>query len=246
MKMKVFTINSGVVYDGATVESFALKGAGITIPAILIGEEGRGRELGILPVQLLPEAHKKWQENGSVRIFAATLGTTKAGKPKLFQAEEADTDEKCICVFRTMIGYRGCNIHTGDRKEVYYTIPWYISDSLPPEVPKKPRYTKEEMQQYAPILCKHRGADDWSEVFDAKIEFLPFPGDVICSGIIAQGAAGNMGSGRHLIAVIPANTVFRTAYGGRLYGAPGAHYYIFRDGNIISATWQERAISDIF
>ena len=68
MKMKIFTINSGVVYDGATVESFSLKGANITIPAILIGEEGRGRELGVLPVQLLPETFERWQKNGSVRI----------------------------------------------------------------------------------------------------------------------------------------------------------------------------------
>ena len=246
MKMKVFTINSGIVFEGASVDTFTLKGANVSIPAILIGEEGRGRELGILPVQLLPETYKKWKQNGSVRIYAASLGATKAGKPKLLQAKEADTDEKCICVFRTMIGYRGGNIHTGDRKEIYYTIPWYISDSLPLEVPKKSRYTKEEMQQYAPILCKHRNTDDWSEVFDAKIEFLPFPGDVICSGIIAQGAAGRAGSGRHLIAVIPANTVFRTAYSGRLYGAPGAHYYIYRDGEILSATWQERVVSDIF
>lgn len=244
MKMRIFTIKSGFVFEGATVESFALKGANITIPAILIGEEGRGRELGILPVQLLPKNYEEWQKNGHTHIRFATLGTTKAGKPKLFQTESADTTEKCICVFRTMIGYRGSNIHTGDRKEVYYTIPWYIS--LPPEVPKQPRYTKEEMKKYAPILCKHRNTNDWREVFDGRIDFLPFPGEVICSGIIGQGAAGNMGSGRQLIAVIPANTVFRTAYGGRLYGAPGAHYYIYKDDKILSATWQERVVSDIF
>ena len=244
MKMKVFTINSGVVFEGARVDTFTLKGVNVSIPAILIGEEGRGRELGILPVQLLPNSYKDWQENGSVYINYAELGTTKTGKPKLFQVENVDTTEKCICVFRTMIGYRGCNDHTGDRKEVYYTIPWYIN--LPPEVPKKPRYTKEEFEKYVPILCKHRGTDDWREVFDGKIEYLPFPGEVICSGIIAQGAAGRMGSGRQLVAVIPANTVFRTAYGGRLYGAPGAHYYIYRDGKILVATWKERVISDIF
>lgn len=250
MKMKIYTIKSGYVFEGVRVDSFALKGANITIPAIIIGEEGRGRELGILPVQLLPDNYEEWKENGHTYIRFASVGTTKAGKPKLFQAEEADTTEKCICVFRTMIGYRGGNSHTGDRNEEYWTLVWYAS--LPPEVPKQKKYTKEEVKKYAPLVCKHEGVDysaptcRWDEYFDRKIDFLPFPGEIICTGIIAQGAAGNMGSGRQLVAIMPANTVFRTSYSGRLYGAPAAHYYIFRDGEILSATWQERVISDIF
>jgi len=35
---------------GAEVVSFRLR-AGIEIPALLVGEEGRGRELGVLPVE---------------------------------------------------------------------------------------------------------------------------------------------------------------------------------------------------
>lgn len=195
--MKIFTITNGEVCEGARVDSFTLKGAGISIPAILVGEEGRGRRLGVLPVQLLPSSYKEWQEEGHVYINFAEVGTTKAGKPKLFQTEAEDTDafDKCICVFRTKIGFRGGNSHTGDR----------LGD-----------------------------------------EFLPFPGQVLCEGIIAQGTAGRMGSGSQIVAILPEDTVFRTGYSGRLYGEPDSHYYIFRGGRILSATWMEREVSDIF
>lgn len=159
MKMKIFTVESGKITEGARVDTFTLKGAGVSIPAIIVGEEGRGRKLGVLPVQLLPAQYKEWQENGYTYIHSATVGTTKAGKPKLFQTENADT-EKCIC--------------------------------------------------------------------------------------IAQGAAGRMGSGKQLVAIMPAGIVFRTGYSGRLYGAPSEHYYIYRDGQLLSATWDEREASDIF
>ena len=208
MKMKVFTIKSGDVSEGVRVDSFRLKGVGVSIPAILIGEEGRGRKLGVLPVQLLPDTYAEWQEKGYTHIHSATVGTTKAGKPKLFQTEGADTDttEKCICVFRTRIGYRGANEHTGDRDG---------------------RTEK----------------DYWGAEHPT---FYAFPGEVLCEGIIAQGDAGRMGSGRQIVAVMPANTVFRTGYSGRLYGAPSAHYYIFKDGQILSATWEEREAAEIF
>jgi hypothetical protein len=206
MKMKVFTIKSGDVSEGVRVDSFRLKGVGVSIPAILIGEEGRGRKLGVLPVQLLPEQYKEWQEEGRVYIRFAEVGTTKAGKPKLFQAECADATEKCICVFRTRIGYRGGNSHTGDRDGGTKRDYW--------------------------------GAE--------RPTFHPFPGEILSEGIIAQGAAGRMGSGSQLVAIMPADIVFRTGYSGRLYGAPAAHYYIFRDGQLLSATWEEREAAEIF
>jgi len=204
--MKIFTIGSGKVTEGVRVDSFTLKGAGVTIPAILIGEEGRGRRLGVLPVQLLPDTYAEWQENGYAYIHSAKVGTTKSGKPKLFQTEDADTTEKCICVFRTQIGYRGGNSHTGDRDG--------------------------GMER-----------DYWGK---ERPTFHPFPGEILCEGIIAQGDAGRMGSGEQLVAVMPADTVFRTGYSGRLYGAPRAHYYVYRDGQLLSATWEEREVSDIF
>jgi hypothetical protein len=112
---RIYTVSSGRVTAGAKVETLPLKGAGITIPAIIVGEEGRGREVGVLPVQLQsPEQYGKWEREGRVEIKAAEVGQTKTGRPKLLEKEDADTNEKVICVFRTRIGYRGSNEHTGD------------------------------------------------------------------------------------------------------------------------------------
>ena len=243
-KMKIFTIESGDISEGVRVDSFTLKGAGVSIPAIIIGEEGRGRELGVLPVHLLPNSYKEWQENGYTYIHSAEIGATKAGKPKLFQTEDVDTLEKCICIFRTKIGFRGSNSHTGDRKEEYWRPKWFFkSDISALGEELKERYTKEEAISIAERL---NSSNKWDVIFERKLEFHPFPGEIICTGIIAQGDAGRMGSGEQLVAILPADTVFRTGYSGRLYGAPSAHYYIFRDGELLSVTWEEREISDIF
>ncbi len=245
--MLVFTIN-GKVTEGAKVDSFTLKGVGVTIPAIIVGEEGRGRKLGVLPVQLLPDSYKEWQENGYTYIHFATVGTTKAGKPKLFQVEDADTQEKCICIFRTKIGFRGSNSHTGDRKEEYW-VPnrYWRSDLLALSLELKERYTKEEAISIAEELnSSAENKYSWDVIFQRKLEFHPFPGEILTSGVIAQGDAGRMGRGEQLIATLPADVVFRTGYSGRLYGRPGAHYYIYRDGQLLAATWEERETSDIF
>ena len=204
--MKIYTVENGRISEGATVDTFKLSKAEISIPAILVGEEGRGRRLGVLPVQLLPEKYKEWQEGKDIMIYSAEVGETKAGKPKLIESSGIADTEKCICVFRTRIGYRGANEHTGDRDGG----------------------TEE---------------DFWGAEHPT---FLPFPGEVLCEGKIAQGDAGRMGSGSQLVAVMPANIVFRTAYHGRLYGEPPEHYYLFRDGQLLSATWEEREVAEIF
>ena len=204
--MKIYTVENGRISEGATVDTFKLSKAEISIPAILVGEEGRGRRLGVLPVQLLPEKYKEWQEGKDIMIYSAEVGETKAGKPKLIESSGIADTEKCICVFRTRIGYRGANEHTGDRDGG----------------------TEE---------------DFWGAEHPT---FLPFPGEVLCEGIVAQGDAGRMGSGSQLVAVMPANIVFRTAYHGRLYGEPPEHYYLFRDGQLLSATWEEREVAEIF
>lgn len=259
-KMKVFTIESGEVKEGARVESFTLKGAGVTIPAILIGEEGRGRELGVLPVQLLPDSYKEWKEKGYVNISSAGVSQTKAGKPKLVQVEDADTTDKCICTFWTMIGYRGGNSHTGDVREEYWVPSWLWDSDFSALVRKylrkepKDRYTKEEsieiieeLNSIVPAEVKYPWRDyHWDVVFSKKREFHSFPGEIISTGVIAQGDAGRMGSGEQLVAIMPADVVFRTGYSGRLYGHPAEHYYIFRDGQLLAATLGERETTDIF
>ena len=182
------------------VDSLTLKGAGVKIPAIIIGEQGRGRERGVLPIKLLPEAHKEWEVKGTTKIKYASIEQTKSGKPKLFQKSQATDTDKCIVVFRTKIGFRGGNSHTGDR--------------INPQEPKE--------------------------------GFLPFPGEPLVSGRIAQGAAGRAGSGSQIVALMPRNTIFRTGYSGRLYGAPAAHYHFFNGEEFLSLTWEERTASDLF
>lgn len=247
-KMRIFTINSGEVVEGARVGTFTLKGAGVSIPAIIIGEEGRGRKLGVLPVQLLPDSYAEWKENGYTYIHSAEIGETKAGKPKLFQTEDVDTFEKCICIFKTKIGFRGGNSHTGDRKEEYWTPNWFFkSDILALGKGLKERYTEQEAIAIAEELnSSAENRYQWDVVFERKLKFYPFPGEVLCEGTIAQGDAGRMGSGEQLVAIMPENVVFRTGYSGRLYGAPSAHYYIYRNGQLLAATWEERELSDIF
>jgi hypothetical protein len=112
---KIFTIKSETVEEGANVDTYELKGAKTNIPAIIIGEKGRGRHLGVLPVHLTNSQLKEWREKGVVRINAAEIGKTKAGKPKLFAKKDANSDEQVIAVMPTTIGFRGSNSHTGDR-----------------------------------------------------------------------------------------------------------------------------------
>lgn len=246
---RIFTIAHSKVEAGAAVQQLCIKGAGIEIPAILMGEEGRGRSRGVIPVGNLPLVpcpdrgkHLCWpqvDQRGSgdnrcfkcqaavvrgqpepatfcihpdagdvaaQRILFASIGATKAGKPKFLSATQADTDEFMLAVLRTPIGYRGSNQHTGDRTG---------------EVKK--------------------------DILDREvIQFHPFPGEIIAEGHIAQGDAGRAGSGMQLVAKIPKNTVFRTGYSGRLYGGPSSHYFKWDGFRVISATWEERAASDAF
>jgi len=250
---RVFTIKSGTITEGTTVEKFTLKGAGATIPAVLIGEEGRGRELGVLPAQLLPAQQKVWEEKGSVTITAAEVGQTRAGRPKLIANQEADTDEKIITVLRTKIGFRGGNFHTGDRAAKWWGLHRYCyADAEKAGIPIQNRYTAEEVREYSPRIMEARypGSDPtggrWDAGFERKLEFTPFPGEILVEGHIAQGAAGGMGSGSQLIAVMSKDIVFRTSYSGRLYGAPAAHYYVWTGEKLLSATWEERQLADLF
>jgi len=71
-RIRVFTIREGKVTKGALVEKFSLKGAGMEIPAILVGEDGRGRKLGVLPVHLLPHQKEVWEEKGEVIVNFAS------------------------------------------------------------------------------------------------------------------------------------------------------------------------------
>lgn len=192
--MKIFEIKDGEVRNYGSIEQYELKNSDVKIDCIRVGEEGRGRRTGIIPL-------KKANGNETNKIENVIISSTKSGKPKLEEVEEIENTDKCIIVFRTPIGFRGSNSHTGDRK---------------------------------------------GKTQDEHLQFYPFPGEILVTGVIAQGQAGGMGSGYQLIAIIPKNVVFRTGYSGRRYGRPTAHYYIFNGKEILSCTWEERELTDIF
>jgi hypothetical protein len=192
--MRIFTVENGKVTLGVEVDKLHLKGADVDIPAVKIGELGRGRKQGILTVQLSPQQEARWEKGEKIIIADAKVGTTHKGANKLIPTSSS-TEELAIFVFRTMIGFRGGNTHTGD-------------------------YTPEG-------------------------DYEPFPGDIICSGVIAEGQAGKMGAGEQIIAIIPKGKIFRTAYTGRLYGEPEDHFYRWNGGNqVVSISGRDRGVVD--
>lgn len=84
---------------------------GVEIPAICVGEKGRGRRCGVLPVKLLPESFQRWKNGEEVTIKAVMIGKTRTGRPKLIEAREAEDNEHVVLVLRTPIGFRGYNDH---------------------------------------------------------------------------------------------------------------------------------------
>lgn len=198
--MRIYTFSRGI-QEGAKVVLFKLSG-GAEIPAILLGESGRGRKLQVIPVHLSKENREKLLAGEPVRILNATISETKTGAVKLIEInkDDAQEDNKYIGVFKTPIGFRGGNDHTGDRS---------------------PDWTKE------------------------KGGFIPFPGEILGYGIIAQGDAGGMGSGKELIALCEMGKTYRAASSGRLYGAEGAYYYkVLPPGSTLMCTGSERDIVD--
>lgn len=203
--MQIWTISDGARL-GAEVETFTLKNGEISIPAIIIGEDGRGRELGVLPVHLHPDNLEKWKKDGRLFVKYATLGKTKSGKPKLFEVcMETPGSVGFIAIMRTEIGFRGSNEHTGELIEE-----------------KK---------------------DDWGS--DCSI-YENWPGENICSGYIAEGAAGRAGGGHQYVAVMPKGVVFRTKKRGRLYGKPGEFFYKHDGSEVLFCTAEEREVSELF
>lgn len=223
---KVFTIESGKITEGTKVESYKLKSADVTIPVIKVGEDGRGRKLGLILVENLTMD----EDRKPMSIAAASFGQTQAGNPKLIAAGAATSGEKIIVVFRTKIGFRGSNEHTGDRTG--WKCRKHSCDAHDTSIIK------------LPAKCPKCGAEgSWDA---PKRLFAPLPGETLVEGIIADGAAGRAGSGQQLIALMPKNTVFRTAYSGRLYGAPAAHYYRWDGATLQAATWEERELASLW
>lgn len=112
--MKIFTLTNDLsILEGAKIAKRTLRN-GVVIDTVEIGQEGRGRVLGIVPVSLL----SLWSGEGERRIVNIRLGTTKSGRPKFYEVNNNnDTDTDIIIVAKTPIGFRGSNEHfLGDTK----------------------------------------------------------------------------------------------------------------------------------
>jgi len=227
--LKIFEIKAGHVEAGAAVQRFAVVG-GVEIPAIKVGDKfmGKWEGLGVVPVQLLPEEHARWRERieragdgrwrPDVRLLAAAIGETKQGAPKLIQAlpEEASLDAY-IGVFRTPI------------------------DGGPGGVVWRNRHTGDFLGWQCKN-CAARIADDVDVCpqcgGSVRPTFAEWPGEDL--------VVGGTGSGEQRISVIPEGVVVRTGYTGQPHGGAWSHYYLYRGGQLLAATRQERLITGIF
>ncbi|MEM2928428.1 MAG: hypothetical protein QXP60_05640 [Nitrososphaerota archaeon] len=187
--LKIYTINGKELRPEATIDYYRLGDK--EFPVIKVGEEGRNRKVGLVPIKLKSQTESiKYAIEDNNWLIEASENDGEISK------------EKIICVFRTQIGFRGSNAHTGD--------------------------------------CI--GLDEKGDKVFAKFPAIK----ILAHGIIAQGMAGYMGSGDQFVAIMPANTVFRTRLYGRTYGEPKAHYYCYKDGELLVATLEERELFKIF
>lgn len=80
----------------------------IVIDVVSVGESGRGRKLSYIPVHTLVRS----DEPAEIRFVE--IGETKRGAIKFFEVDHATSDDYCIAVLKSSIGFRGGNRHTGD------------------------------------------------------------------------------------------------------------------------------------
>lgn len=212
--------------EGASVETLTLKGADVKIQAIIVGEEGRGRFLGVIPVQGLPKDEKK--------IVFGELGQTRSGKPKLIYSNGPATTDAAIIVLRTKIGYRGGNFLHGD-----YTYTYKCS-SCEGEW-KKGDLIDEGLYKNQCPACLQNG---WHKELSSNLK--PLPLKILVTGQIAQGAAGAMGSGEQHVIVAHPGDIWVTDYYGRLYGGPSRHFWYYSGDRVYALTKEEREMSDLF
>lgn len=114
--MKVYTIKDGNIIDGVVVGSHVLLN-GTSIPVVRVGEHGRGRKLGIIPISLPQDLYAEWKEGKTVVVYHVKETTTQKGTPKLIAIQEDDGVQDILCVFLSKIGFRGYNSHTGDMSQ---------------------------------------------------------------------------------------------------------------------------------
>ncbi|MBC7109074.1 MAG: hypothetical protein H5T41_09895 [Methanomassiliicoccales archaeon] len=161
---------------------------GVKIPAITVGEKGRGRQCGVLPVKLRKESLKKWKKDKKVEIHYTRLSETRTHRPKIVETKNSENSDEdhVILVLRSPIGFRGSNEHKFERR----------------------------------VTC-------------------------LVEGVIAQGEAGRMGSGRQYVVVSPVPNKIKVSISGRRYGKPHGYIYtISREGVSVMTDKEAEILSE--
>lgn len=109
---KVYEFHNFKVVSGASVH-WHTKARGDRVPAIVLGELGRGRRLTFVEVDLITSLEEK--PTATRRIQAAALQRMPRF-PRLVERDAGATTsvEACLMVAKTPIGHRGYNYHTGE------------------------------------------------------------------------------------------------------------------------------------
>lgn len=243
--MNIFTTVNGRVEAGAAVQAFTLSGGG-QIAAIIVGEDGRGRKQGVVPVDAPVGG----------RVMTAGVGQTKAGRPRLVVGGP-ETD-RAIIVAPEGMGFRGGNEFTGDAQTVQFSLDydarWRVASRRSELAEWLSRHGIDPQATDYEVAHRLEGlrleAADFGPTGETELErhfgFAPFPGTDLTVGEIAEGQAGRAGHGWQRIFTIPAGVVWRVGYTGRLYGGPNNHYYLFTGETVITATREERELDDTF
>lgn len=240
--MKVYTLSNGNSTQGTTVRPYTLKNTSpaVSFPAITVGEFGRGRSLGVLPVALLPEQEAELVATGKTTLHHAVVGATRSGAPKLLARPNSEPGEDCILVILTDPGYRGGCEQAGD------LLGWSCwTCDLKKKTGDSQSHIKIRGGGNVPENCPVCGESRYSST-GPKASYADFPGKVVCRGATAQGDAGAMGGGPQIVAIVPQGSVVAERRTGRLYGNPPVFLHKIGVAGIISATPEERDAGDLF
>ena len=189
--MKIFECSFSGVKEGAVVSQHH------NLPAIVIGEEGRGREIGYVFVKGAKPKEK---------VLSGDL-TFVNHVPVIMVGNENETKhDEVVVVARTKMGFRGHGYlrgrHLGWRLQ-YDFVGLDVSEVYP----------TEEAAEDAAIEERKRGK--YLKVVAAFDKYEP---PILAMGTVADGMAGNMGSATQVIFIAKEGEKFSLYRTGRLYG----------------------------
>lgn len=237
----VFLVTEGKVSHPTPVK-VQIAGGQVEILALAVGERGRGRSAGILPVENAPR--KPCPDQGKEVFRSSASGAATC--PKCGTALPPAAEDKYYAT-HPPAGTVLAPIAWGElgttRSGAAKLIAAVCHDPSPAP--------SEAAIVVWPLGIGFRGSNEWSgdrtgrwriDSWNGRPEpiFAPWPVEsrILTEGRIAQGDAGRAGSGTQKILVLPAGVIVRTQMNGRR--VPPARYWLFDGETIHSATWAER------